>query len=724
MFVLKRVLIRNRFAALPAAIALTLFLFGSASAQNPITWQLKATKPVNSVRPGQKFNVKATATIQDGWHLYAPDQPSGGPTPTNITVPVGQPFKLAGKIRTPSPNTAFDQNFGIETKFFTGRGDFVLPIAVAADAQPGKSQLRVEIYFQTCNDRICLPAKNVKLEIPVEITANTSAGPASPQDATRTSASRSNTGTSQEGKAVELRQGPSAGPTPLGPVVDSVTSTLPRQAAGSTNNPGDQSGQSLVPGVSAAPGVPVKAATHSLLSFIWLAMVMGALSLLTPCVFPMIPITVSYFTSHASERRSRALRNALVYGLGIVLTFSGLGLALALLFGAAGVNRLAASPWMNLLITAIFLGFALSLFGSWLIRAPGWLINRLDRIGRRNGTGEVAATLSMGFVFTLTSFTCTAPFVGTLLVTASQGNWRWPLAGMLAFSTVFAIPFVLFALAPQLMARLPKSGGWLGSVKIVMGFIEIAAAMKFLSNADLIWGWGVFTRPVVLAVWMATALLVVLYLLGIFRMAEDAPSKGVTGFRAVLAVASLAIAVWLGTGLLGGNMGELESFLPPTIDAVAGQARGNATIADATDSANSRLDDSDSRRAAIGASNPNPTWIVNDLDSAMTEAARTGRPVLIDFTGYTCTNCRWMESEMFTRPEVKSQMQRFVLARLYTDGAGEKYERQQKLENDRFGTVALPYYAIVDSRGNTLATFPGLTRDPSEFLRFLSRGNG
>jgi thiol:disulfide interchange protein len=303
----------------------------------------------------------------------------------------------------------------------------------------------------------------------------------------------------------------------------------------------------------------------------------------------------------------------------------------------------------------------------------------------------------MGILFTLTSFTCTAPFVGTLLVMATQGNWRWPLAGMLAFSSVFALPFFVLALAPQLLSTLPKAGGWMNSVKVVMGFLEIAAAMKFLANADMVFGWGIFTRQAVLSIWVAIGLMVVLYVLGFFQMSHDSPVDVVTAPRAVFAMAFLTMSVWLFTGLMGHSMGELEAFLPPPPE--------TATL-------------------ATGVAVTGPHWILNDLPAAKALAAQEHKPIFIDFTGYTCTNCRWMEANMFSRPQIQEAMSHFVLVRLYTDGDGKLYEDQQAMQNRQFGTVALPLYALVQPDGSQIATFPGLTRNPVTFLAFLHRAYG
>ncbi len=426
---------------------------------------------------------------------------------------------------------------------------------------------------------------------------------------------------------------------------------------------------------------------------------MGALSLLTPCVFPMIPITVSYFTNHAGGSRKSAIFTALVYAVGIILTFTALGMLLAAIFGAGGVNQLAANPWVNLLITAIFLAFAFSLFGAYFLQVPPGLMNRIDDITRSKEGSRTVGALLMGFTFTLTSFTCTAPFVGTLLVMTAQGNWRWPLAGMLAYSTVFAIPFFILALGPQLLSHLPKAGGWMNSIKVVMGFLEVAAAMKFLSNADLVWQWGIFTRQVVLAIWVAIGVLMVIYILGYFRMPHDSPVESVGAARVTFAMLFLALTIWLVPGLFGRQLGELESFLPPELGSSSPATSGTASVRPQTEA----------------------DWILNDYEGALAKARQNDKLLFVDFTGYTCTNCRWMESNMFPKPEISRELDKFVRVRLYTDGNGELFERQQKMQQERFGTVALPYYAILRPDGTSVATFPGLTRDANEFLAFLHK---
>jgi thiol:disulfide interchange protein DsbD len=442
-------------------------------------------------------------------------------------------------------------------------------------------------------------------------------------------------------------------------------------------------------------------------AFIWLAATAGALSLLTPCVFPMVPITVSYFLRHATSSRGRAFGAVALFGAGIIVTFTALGVGVATLVGAAGLVRFATNAWVNLAIAAIFLALALNLLGFYELNVSSRVLARVDEATRSAGISDGASALLMGALFTLTSFTCTAPFIGTLLVAASQGEWQRPIVGMLAYSIVFALPFIVLAMVPRLIGRLPRSGPWLVRIKAVMGFVELAAVAKFISNADLVWHWNIFTHDVVLAIWVALALVATFYLFGAFRLPHEPPLevgslRGPYGLphigaaRAVPAFLFLALGMWLATGLTGGTLGTLESFLPPV-----GGEPPPVNSADVPAELH---------------------WHLNDLPAALALARQENRRVFIDFTGYTCTNCRWMEANIFSRPEIKVAMNRYVLARLYTDGDGEMYEKQQVMQQQHFGTIALPLYAVVNADGTTVTTFAGLTRSPNDFLSFLASG--
>jgi thiol:disulfide interchange protein len=621
---------------IPFLLALAL-----AVKQDPVQWS--AAVAAKRVAAGETVDVAVTAVIEDEWHVYSVTQGPGGPIPTTIAIGAGQPFSRAGAIRGPRPVTAYDPNFDIQTETYDGTIRLVIPVRLARDAPGTSATLRLAVSYQACTNRLCLPPRTQMLDVPIRWSVSAS-GSQLPAPGSQLPASGS--------------QLPASG------------SQLPA--------PGSQPPASSSPPPQAARSFGASATTWP--AFLWLAITMGALSLLTPCVFPMVPITVSYFTNHAAGTRRAALGSALTYGIGIVLTFTVLGSALAAIAGAAGLNRFAANPWVNLAIAAMFVLFALNLFGVYEVRLPSRMLSTIDGASRRRGT-SVSGTLLMAATFTVTSLTCTAAFLGTLLVVAAQGEWQRPIAGLLAYSATFALPFVVLAAAPQFVSQLPRSGPWLARVKVVMGFLEIAAATKFLSNADLVWSWGVFTRGAVIVAWIATMLALAAYL----AWPQGRPRRPAPGWLAA-AAATLLFTIWLGTGLSGRRLGELEAFLP-----------ASATHAFAGELA----------------------WITNDLDAALGEARASKRLVMIDFTGYTCTNCRWMEANMFPRAEVRAALDGFVRARLYTDGQGDVYERQQRFQQEQFRTVALPLYAIVDADRRPIATFAGLTRDPAEFLAFL-----
>ncbi len=423
---------------------------------------------------------------------------------------------------------------------------------------------------------------------------------------------------------------------------------------------------------------------------------MGLLALLTPCVFPMVPITVSFFTKQnegdTPPTHTQSITRSVVYCGGIVATFTGLGTLLALTLGASGAAQFAANPWVNLLITAVFVAFALSLFGLFEIQIPTTLLSRLNASGR----GGYVGILLMGLTFSLTSFTCTAPFVGALLVLTTQGSWTWPILGMLIFSIAFALPFFFLSLFPQSLSALPKSGGWLNSVKVVMGFLELAAALKFLSNVDLVWNWGLLSREVFIATWIALFLLCGVYLLGKIRLPHDTPLETVGPGRLLATVGFFTFSFFLVTGLFGAPLGELDAFFPPY--------GSQGLIAQVRSGEKQELDGQD------------------NYQEALARAQATGRNVFIDFTGYVCTNCRWMEANVFPDPKIRTLLENYIVVHLYTDGQEEIHGQNRALQQAKFGTVALPFYAIVSPEGTELARFPGMTRDRERFQKFLRKG--
>ena len=599
--------------------------------ESPVTLSVKAE---SSVRAGEVVNIIVTAEMDAEWKIYALRDQGEGPIATRVVV-TGEIIEASGLVWEDEPVEKYDDGFLTMTRTHQGGAIFKAPILVKSDLSPGKYNLSVNVLFQVCNASLCYPPKEEVLTIAVTVEG----------------------GTARDDRT------------------DMVLVTEVFDNFGNIN-------------LDAA-------IDEGFFSFVILAFSMGLLALLTPCVFPMIPITVSFFTHQGETGEGKPIINAIIYTLGIIATFSILGIILALTLGASGANQLAANPWVNIFIAALFIYFALSLFGMYEIELPSAL--RQYSL-KQEGRGGVMGTLFMAVTFTLTSFTCTVQFVGLLLVAASQGQWFWPMIGMVVFSAAFALPFFFLALFPQYLAKMPKSGAWLNSVKVVMGFLELAAAFKFISNTDLVWGWGFFSHNTVLAVWAVLMLLTGIYLLGKIQLPHDSPLSSISVPRLMLSTAFLTFGLYLTSGLFGQKIhGLIYSYLPPIVESESGAVQTN------------------------GASMAEEFNWYRNLDEGLAEARATGKSVFIDFTGYTCTNCRWMEANTFTKSEVKHRFGEMILVQLYTDG-GPNHRENQQYEIDRFGTAALPFYVILSPDDVVITTFPGMTRSLDDFLDFLDKG--
>ena len=583
-----------------------------------------------TVAPGSTTLLRIDATIEPGWHLYAASSPAGIPASFSL----GVNGAVAGtRLYQSAPRRAFDSNFNSQTDTYEGSATFALAVRIASDARPGAATLEIAGRFQTCNDTTCIPGR-------WSGTANLTIDPAA--------------------KAAALV-------IPAG-----LTEVKPPAAAPAPTEPG--------------PATPQR---QSWTLFLLAAFGFGLASIFTPCVFPMIPITMSYFLNRESGGRRDAVLHAVVFCLGIIVLFSGLGLVTAALLGPVGVVQLGASPWVNGFIAALFIVFALSLLGAFEITIPSSVLTRLNQA---SGSGGFAGTLLMGLTFSLASFACVGPFVGTLLAASVSSGGLRPLAGMVTFAAGLALPFFLLALFPAMLKKLPRSGGWMARVKIVMGFVILAASLKYLSAVDQTLGWGWLTRERFLAAWIVLFALAGIYLLGLLRMEGIKPDEPLGLWRLIIGMAFLIFAVSLVPGMSGGKLGDLDAYVPASADGPA----------------------------AAGA--PRLTWITDRYQAALDQARREGKLVFINFTGIACANCHWMEANMLPRPEIAQALEQFVLAELYTDRTDAVSEANEKLEETKFGTVAEPYYAIVRPDGSVVATFEGRTTNAQEFLAFLNRG--
>ena len=457
----------------------------------------------------------------------------------------------------------------------------------------------------------------------------------------------------------------------------------------------DPAAPAAIPAIPAGYAEAVTAQVDSgWVAFALVAFGFGLASIFTPCVFPMIPITMSYFLNRPSEGRRDGVVQAVIFCLGIVVLFTGLGLAASAVLGPAGVKNLGSSPWVSGFIAMLFMAFGLSLLGAFEITIPSPILTRLNQ---SSNAGGFIGTLLMGLTFALSSFACVGPFVGTLMAGSVQSGALRPLVGMAVFATGLALPFFLLALFPSYLKRLPKSGGWLARVKIVMGFAILAFSLKYLASLDQTLQWGLLPRERFLAIWVVLFSMAGLYLLGFLRLEGVKPDEPLGLGRLLTGIALLAFALSLVPGMFGGNLGNLEAFVPMAaspsggIGGVGGAASPSAGL----------------------------VWMKDRYREALDRARREGKLVFVDFTGYNCANCHWMRGNILNRPEIVAELNNFVLLELYTDGVDAASEANSKLQQEKFGTVSLPFYAILDPDERVIARFEGLTHDAAAYLAFL-----
>jgi len=527
------------------------------------------------------------------------------------------------------PKRAFDAVQGADTETYEGEATFLLEVKVRSDAPAGADNLTVNGRYQTCNDKSCVAGKLKDVAVPFTVD------PAAPAASTA---------------------------IPLG------------------------FAEAKPPGPAPAPGASPSDA-QGWPAFLLVAFGAGLACIFTPCVFPMIPITMSYFLNQSSGGKRGGVAQAIVFCLGIIVLFSGLGLLVTAALGPVGVKQLGSNPWVNGFISLLFIAFGLSLLGAFEITIPSSVLTRLNQ---SSGTGGFAGTLLMGLTFALSSFACVGPFVGTLLAaSATEGRTR-PVVGMVVFATGLALPFFLLALFPSYLKRLPRSGGWLARVKVVMGFVIIAAALKYLSSLDQVLQWGFLTRERFLAAWIVLFGMAGLYLLGFVRLEGVKPDENMGLGRLLTGMAFLIFAVSLWPGMAGGKLGLFDAYVPAAAENAAGASSSDGLV-----------------------------WIKDRYRDALEQARREHKLVFIDFTGYACANCHWMRANILSRPEIAAVLKNFVLLELYTDKGDATDDANARLEADKFGTEATPFYAIVDADEKLVDKWQDRTSDAAAYLAWL-----
>ncbi|MBM3984118.1 MAG: DUF255 domain-containing protein [Planctomycetes bacterium] len=621
--------------------------FGSGLGQeDPLTATVAG--PAQPVPAGGVAEVTVTLRVDHPWHLYAHDFTGTG-VPVALALDEAPGLSLESVAYPPASVVREEPLTGETLRLLEGTTRIAARLGVAGDVAPGLVRATLRLDYQTCTDQRCLlPAQ---AELPVTFEVRT----ALPGE--------------DLGAAVTV---PASG-------TDGPAAADGAGAAGSLQRDFDRA-----------------LAAGDVATFLGLCVALALLSLLTPCVFPMIPITVSFFAKRGANGGG-GTRYALVYGAGIVLTYTGFGVGMAAALGASSLQSVATNPWVNLAIGALFVFFGLSLMGFYDLRPPAFLARRAEA-GVDVARGGYLPVLLMGFVFTVTAFTCTAPIVGTLLAALTAGG-SLPLIvlGMLVYSLAFALPFVLLAMFPGLLSTLPGAGGWMVTVKAVMGFLELVAALKFLSAADLVWNLELLPRPTLLLLAALLMAVLALYLLGVFRLPHDlgAPARRISG-RTLVAVAALLAALYLSRGLTGRDLDSwTESFLPPASYAGAGGAHAEKIA-----------------------------W-QDDLAAAKAAAHAAGRPLFIDFTGVTCQNCRKVEKSIFEKDAfARAVTQRAIPVRLYTDRQAppevKAADAANRLLMEQLGSVTLPLYVLMDADGRELRSMgyePAL--EVQDFIDFL-----
>lgn len=657
------------------------FFSASAQIQEPVKWKTSYKRLSDT-----EGEISIKATIEPGWHLFSQKtEPSTG-IPLSFSFQKNGCYKKSGKTTEPKPHKDFyDDLMQGQARYFEKEVVFKQIIQLLTNDD---FEIVVDIEGQSCDDAtgICvqIPA-TLKIKV-MGTTGKTSACSAAtgsvdpPQEDTLPTA---NIPVENDNHQTAIKA----------PLVDFIT---PQKVT-----------QEVIEKLDADCGETQIKESRSLWLIFLGGFLGGFLALLTPCVFPMIPLTVSFFTKR-SPNRSKGIGNAAIYALSIIVIYTALGFIISKIFGAEALNEMATNIWFNLAFFIIFVVFAISFFGAFEITLPSSFVNKVDSASNRGG---LIGIFFMAFTLSLVSFSCTGPIIGTLLVEAAAGGSNTgPLIGMFGFSCALALPFALFAIFPGVLQSLPKSGSWLNSVKIVLGFVELALALKFLSNVDMAYHWGFLKRELFLAIWIVIFGMLGLYLINIIKFKSDSESKSVSIPGVLMAILTFSFVFYLIPGLQGAPLRLLSGYTPPIFYSEAKE--GEKPCPDGFD-------------------------CEHDYMMGMEKAIRQNKPVMLDFTGWACANCRYMEENIWVKNEVKNLIKdEYVLVSLYCDDkellkepfkigdriAKTEGQKWSFFQQDYYGSNSQPLYILLDHKGRLLAAPGGHTTDAADYAKFLQEG--
>jgi thiol:disulfide interchange protein len=683
------------------AFLFSLVIFLSCESKSQILKPAKLiAEPVPAkVRIGDVIELVFKAEIQSGWYIYSVGFEDCGPIPMTITLEPDKGYQLVGDLLAIHDKEKYDENFGCDVRVFEGTGEFRQKIKILAP----EVQLKGSFEGQACSTT-CVQIQGNILFDPIKA----------------------------EGKAmatspVELKQNviPDNNRKKIEIATVSDTTKTEKTIVASSGEPAKNIGPILDKSILGAQDFDKE---ESLWGYMILAFALGLTSLITPCVFPMIPMTVTFFLKD-NQSKAKGIRMAVLFGLSIIVIYTVVGTAFALLFGAEGLNALATHWLPNLLIFALFIVFALSFLGLFEINAPYQLVNKADRAAEKGG---YAGVFFMSATLVLVSFSCTIPLVGNVLVLAAGGEVAKPVLGMFAYSLAFAIPFTLFAMFPEWLKGLPKSGGWLNTVKVTLGLLELAFALKFFSIADQTYHWGLLDRDLNIGIWVVIFTILGFYFLGKIRLKSDSVVEKLNVSRLMLAIATFSFVIYLIPGLWGAPLKALAGYLPPMhthdFDLIALTRKSENNIC-----ADPKYDEF--------LHLPHGLTGYFDYDQAMACAREQRKPLFIDFTGHGCTNCREMEAVVWSDPRVLQRLRDdYVVVALYVDDKTELPESEwytsshdgkikktigkqnadrqiTKLDNN-----AQPFYVLVGADEKVLVTPYSYDRSVEDFVRFLDEG--
>ncbi len=667
---------------------------------DPVKWSTSIKKISET-----EYDLISKATIEDKWHLYSQVVPDNGPLPTNLTFEENSAYKLVGKAKESKGHTVHDPVFDMVITFFENTATFTQRVKLTGDKG---TTVKGEVEFMVCDDTRCLPPSYVDLVFKIPTPEKSEEPAVTPENKDNTETTEAITENIENTAAVDTIKSEV--------VKDTVqTSSEKTLSAAEQNKKQDEKG---------------------LWTIFFFAFLSGFAALLTPCVFPMIPMTVSFFTKQ-SKTRSAGIRNAIIYGISIIVIYVLLGILVSLIFGPQALNALSTNVWFNIIFFVLLVVFAVSFLGAFEIMLPNSWANKVDSQADRGG---LIGIFFMALALAIVSFSCTGPIVGTLLVQAAAGGSQvGPIVGMFGFSLAIALPFALFAAFPGWMNSLPKSGGWLNTVKVVLGFLELALAFKFLSNADLVLQLHWLEREVFLAIWIAIFGALALYLFGKIQLPHDSPLTHISVGRLSLGLLVLAFTVYMIPGLWGAPLNLISAFPPPLDYAESPYGVGNSKVGGGIVS-------NEHQEVPEGAHLLAPHQILafNDYDKGLAYAKTVGKPVMIDFTGWACVNCRKMEQNVWVDDKVLNMLKNeVVLISLYVDdkrkleddeivesqlkpGKKLKYigQKWSELQTIKYKTNSQPFYVLMDHNEENLIEPVGYTPDIEEYYGWLQKGVG